>query len=296
MPLNSQPGEELPLDGVTVVVFFADVLPTGRSPGSYRQVHQGQSLLPLFCSSVIRVYPDARFVLLTTPGTQLPTLPVRVQVVSRPIGAGPLLYERLRAYIAFLEDIADDRPCLFLESDMLMLERLRVQRQPDWDLALTYKSRGAWINSGMILVRADRRSHALAFLHEAQRLYQERYLNVPDWGSDQNALRDAVGLTEPPAVPRVQATTMANVLLIPRDTFTGFADQTWSALFRKPATSILHFSGPRKKMMRPYYWLHLGSGAVFERPLLHLMDLPLRVRRRLRRFLGSTSASTRSSA
>src|SRR5262249_42625205 len=158
----------------------------------------------------------ARFTILTTPTTKLPELPFRTDIVARPVGNGPLLYERMRHYIAFLEQAPVDRTYLFLESDMLMLKRLRLDIDQHWEVAIAYKSTGMWINSGMCLVRARRREPALAFFRQAVKLYEERYLSHPRWGADQAALRDAVGLKEPPANPRVEVTENARVLLLPQ--------------------------------------------------------------------------------
>ena len=118
--------------------------------------------------------------------------------MSRPIGNGPLIYERMRHYIAFLEQAPVDPTYLFLESDMLVLERLRLDIAEDWDVAIASKSSGMWINGGMFLVRAQRREPALAFLRQAARFYEERYLTHPNWGADQAALRDARGAEETP--------------------------------------------------------------------------------------------------
>jgi len=222
----------------------------------------------MFCDSVRRLYENVRFVVLTTPTSRMPEASDSVQVFSRPIGDGPLLYERMKHYADFLDEGEDDRAYLFLETDMLMLHRFAVDVSEDWDVAIAYKDKGMWINSGMFLVRAGRRAPAIAFLRRALTFYEERHLTHPKWGADQAALRDAIGLTEPPNRLRVEVTDTAKVLLIPRAGFTPFARRF--AALSPPDVWILHFSQYRKKWMKGFYWLHLGAGAPVGRLLSRL--------------------------
>ena len=258
-------GDDPLLPHFKVAVFLADSNRTSTSAGGYLQAHSGQNLLPLFCDSIVRLYPNASFSILTTPTTSLPQLEFPTEIVARPIGTGPLLHERLRHYIAFLENAKDDCTYLFAESDMLMMERLRLDVTDDWDLAIAYKSTGMWINSGILLVRAHRRKPALAFLRRALEFYEKLHLNHQKWGSDQAAFRDALGLKEPPASPRVQVTGAARVFLFPRHELTRFAP--WYACLFPPRAWILHFSGSRKKAMPYVHWLQIGRGAAFGRTL-----------------------------
>lgn len=258
----------VPMPRLRVLVFLADSNRPSQSAGGYVQRHSGQSLLPLFCQSVARFHEDVRFTILTTPTTKLPVLPYPTEIFARPVGDGPLLYERMRHYLTFLEEAPAENTYLFLESDMLMLQRLRLDVGEDWDVALAYKSTGMWINSGMFLVRAGRREQAIEFLRHALAIYRKRHLNHPKWGADQAALRDALGLTEPPQRPCVQATEGARVLLVPRHEFTRFAP--WYAWVAPPRTWILHFSGGRKKAMPYFHWLHMGKGSGIGRAMAWL--------------------------
>ena len=286
-------GDDPLLPSLQVVVFLIDSNRPSTSAGGHIQpdsVQRGllpedssaKILLPVLCQSVSRLYERARFTILTTPTTKLPELPFPADIVARPVGNGPLLYERMRHYLAFLEQAPVDRNYLFLESDMLMLKRLRFCIAEEWDVAIAYKNKGMLINSGMLLVRAQRREPALAFLRQAVKFYEERYLNQPKWGLDQAALRDAVGLKEPPARPRVEITGTARVLLLPRHEITRTAP--WYALLFPPATWILHFSGGwrRKRAMSHFYWLHMGNGAAVGQSVSWLIGRLLSDRRGIR--------------
>jgi hypothetical protein len=281
------------LPNLQVVVFLVDSSRPSSSAGGYIGPHVGQTLLFMLCHSVVRLYEHARFTILTTPTTKLPELPFPTDTFARPVGNGPLLYERMRHYIAFLEQAPVDRTYLFLESDMLMLEQLRLEIVEDWDVAIAYKNKGMWINSGMLLVRAQRRDAALAFLRLAARLYEERYLNHPQWGADQAAIRDVLGLKEPPANARIEFTATTRVLLLPMDKFTRFAP--WYARLSPPATWILHFTGDRKRTMPQFYWLHIERAAGGTKSPIEQIcerEVPRKIRD-IRRDLRSTWRKSR---
>ncbi|NOT09704.1 MAG: hypothetical protein HOP28_16040 [Gemmatimonadales bacterium] len=272
-----------------MAVFLVDLKRPTAPAGAYPQRHLGQRMWPMFCDSVLRQYPEARFSILTTPESTLPNQLFAAHIFAHPIGERPLPYERLRHYIRFLEEGEDDCSYLFLESDMLMLGRFRLDVREEWDLAIAYKNKGMWINAGMLLVRAGRRDAALGFLRKALQIYEDRYLDHPKWGADQAAFRDAAEMVQPPNCPTVQSTPEARVLLVPREDYTRYP--TRFAALKPPRTWILHFAGPRKKWMSGYYWLQFGKGAWLGRLLSRITGARNAAGRSPSRSLSETSPS-----
>ncbi len=282
-------------EGLTFVVFVVERATPSSAGGAYELVHDGRRLLRLLRDSVRRTYPASEFVVLTSPQTDADPQLLDVRRVVRSVGSGPLLYERMKAYQAFLESAVDDRAYVFVESDMLILRRIKIDAERDWDIALLSKPKFMWINSGVVMVRAGRRARAAAFLRRAAAIYEERYLDHPEWGSDQLALRDAAGLESPPVSPMVREMPEAQVLLLPLTTVAPFTRDGAPGLLDPPATPIIYFTGARKRRMGAFYRLHIGGGVVGRSTLAVLRGVRrfVHVGRGIRTYLRAYAPSLR---
>jgi len=227
--------------------------------------HQGRRLLPLVARSIRRFYTASRIVVLTDPGTEVPALPPPAAVQRRPLGDRPLMFERLVSYIEYLESAGDDEAHLFLDSDILITGPFGTACVGPFDLAFTYKvKRGRWsINAGVILVAPGGRARALAFFRRTLALYEERHVADPHWGSDQMAMRDTIGLGEPPEALQIAMTADARVALLPCDKYNYSPAGVWRDLSDGPSGQFVwHFKGRLKKFMPWFYRAHLAPGAT----------------------------------
>jgi hypothetical protein len=263
---------------LTVVVF---VLQSGRSRDSvpqkgalssvrahageesHRRWHEGERLLPMLAASVRRIYPRARFVILTDPETSLPAIPPPVEVRRCASGRTPLMYERLQLYADYLRSARGEGAHLFLDSDTLMVAPFRAPIGERFDVAVTFNNRkGKWLlNGGLILVAAGRQEPAQAYVEHALRIYKSRYLADPRWSSDQSALFDALELGEWRALPTVIEARGFRALLLPADRFNYSPPIEWrSVLASGESQFVLHFKGALKPLMPWYFRLHIDPG------------------------------------
>jgi hypothetical protein len=205
-------------------------------------------------------HPDCRRVILTDDATAFPGLPSEVEVVRRPLDATKLMFERMVSELKFLREQGRDSDLLFIDADMLINGPLDSLFARDLDLGLTYRDHPEMpINGGLIAVARHGRAAAEAFLGRVVDVMQTKYADTLGWFCDQHGIIDTIGRERfdrrTSDLISVDGTSLA---LWPCDTHNFSPKNRWRRiLFRSSEQKIIHFKGPRKRLMRTYWEVHL---------------------------------------
>jgi hypothetical protein len=255
---------------ITFVVFHVDL------PGSQIDVvpfAKGTrpdyvDMAALAFQSAALFHPECRRVILTDDATTFPGLPDDVEVVRRPLDPTKVMYERMVSELEFIREHGRDSNLLFIDADMLINGPLDSLFARDLDLGLTYRDLPDMpINGGLIAVARHGHAAAEAFLGRVVGVMQTKYAHTLGWYCDQYAIIDTIGrerFERRPSDPiDVDGTHIA---LWPCDTHNYSPRNRWrKILLRESRRKIIHFKGPRKRLMRPYWEAHLepltGTGS-----------------------------------
>jgi len=241
----------MPIDPI-VVVFLAS------SDARRSQVGpDAATLLPLMCNSLARHHPDARLVVLTDGRVHVPPLALPCEIALCPIADGPLMFERMKAWAAMLEEAPpNDRPYAFIDCDVLFMQPMTPPLSGSWDIAMTFK--GQRMIGGFALVAPGRTKRAAQFLREALHAYEAKHLRSARFNGDEAALDDVVSLTDDRRPYETVPCGGVGLLLLPRVVFNYKPRAGWGVLRRPPGhTCLVHFIGPRKRLMPLFHRLHV---------------------------------------
>ncbi|WP_119355382.1 hypothetical protein [Azohydromonas sediminis] len=218
------------------------------------------AMAALAFQSAALFHPGCRRLILTDETTAFPGLPDEVELVRRPIDAAKVMYERMRSQLALIRERGRDTNLLFIDADMLINGPVDSLFARDLDLGLTYREHESMpINGGLIAVPRHGHAVAAAFLSRVVDVMQTRYADSLGWYCDQRALIDTIGRERFARRPLdLIDVDGARVALFPCDTYNYTPGNHWrNILARSPRRRIIHFKGQRKRLMRPYWELHL---------------------------------------
>jgi hypothetical protein len=256
---------------ITFVVFHVDL------PGSQIDVvpfAKGArpdyvDMADLAFQSAVLFHPACRRVILTDEVTAFPDLPSDVEVIRRPIDATKVMYERMVSELKFIRERGSDSDLLFIDADMLINGPLDSLFARDLDLGLTYRDHPDMpINGGLIAVARHGSAAAEAFFGCVVDVMRTRYAHTLGWFCDQYAIIDTIGREQFERRPSdLIDVDGARIALWPCDTHNYSPRNAWrEILFRQSRRKIVHFKGPRKRLMRPYWEAHLepltGAGSA----------------------------------
>ncbi len=205
-------------------------------------------------------HPDCRRVILTDDATAFPGLPSDVEVIRRPLDPTKVMYERMVSELEFIRERGRDSDLLFIDADMLINGPLESLFARDLDLGLTYRDQQDMpINGGLIAVAQHGHAAAQAFFGRVVDVMRTKYSHTLGWYCDQYAIIDTIG---PERFERRPSDLIdvdgLRIALWPCDTHNYSPRNRWrNILLRDSRRKIIHFKGPRKRLMRPYWEVHL---------------------------------------
>jgi hypothetical protein len=256
---------------ITFVVFHVDL------PGSQLDVvpfAKGTrpdyvDMAAMAFQSAALFHPGCRRVILTDDTTAFPGLPSDVELVRRPIDATKVMYERMVSELQFMREHGRDGDLLFIDADMLINGPLDSLFARDHDLGLTYRNKPDMpINGGLIAVARHGRAAAQAFFGRVVDVMQTRYSHTLGWFCDQYAIIDTIDRERFEQRPSSDLIDVDGIRIAfwPCDTHNySPSNALRNILFRHARRKIIHFKGPRKRLMRPYWEAHLeplmGAGS-----------------------------------
>lgn len=119
----------------------------------------------------------------------------KVDVQRSSINHGEIMLERTRRQSAFLNADPLDKPVVFFDTDMLLLEPISPLFERDFDIALTLRPSGRMpVNGGLIFIN-NRRPDLVRLFFQSLKDHIERKAQGQkrEWYGDQIALADIVG-------------------------------------------------------------------------------------------------------
>ncbi|MEY2470124.1 MAG: hypothetical protein QOF21_2822 [Actinomycetota bacterium] len=224
--------------------------------------HDYHEMVALAFRSARLFHPHCATVLLTDEHTRWEGLEPDVEIRRHAIVVDRFNLARFDAEIAFVRDAPPASLIVVMDSDVLVNDALGDLADGTWDIALTYRDHDEYpINKGVVIVNGDRRAHALKFLERARHCYEIEVAADSGWWGDQRALINAIGRAEFAARESdLMDVGGVGVRLLPCDTFNFSPDADGRTLGRALANKrVLHFKGPRKVWMRPYWKAYLAS-------------------------------------
>jgi hypothetical protein len=249
----------------------------------------------LFASAQL-FHPGSSLALLTSEATDLRGLRVPFTRLNVPAAPATVMLDRARAQLAFLEQYAFARPVLFLDSDMLINGKIGQLFASDFDIAVTVRDNPKMpLNGGLLMMNALRPRAVVEFFRRYLAIFAERYGEQSCWFGDQLALRDAVGLTHAkiptPDGAIITLVDGARCLLLPESRYNYPPDNAFREI-AQPISGplLLHFKGPRKRLMRAYWESHLLDRTTplpFGLPLPNRLFAGYSARRRLLEYCAA---------
>lgn len=208
-------------------------------------------------------HPASAFTLLTTKHTDLSGLRGRFKRVDCGAAAHTIMYDRTRAQVGYLRKHPLDHPVLFLDSDILLTGSLRHLLEGDFDVALTFRdNREMPLNGGLLLANCRR--------PEVTRRFFERFLGVFEalddterkWFGDQRALFAVIGIPAGDLLRddahTVTLTDGTRIRMLPARRHNHSPKNRLSEIVKPfENVDVLHFKGERKRLMQPYFDVHL---------------------------------------
>lgn len=189
----------------------------------------------------------------------------------------------LHAQLCFLAN-ADDDVLLVGADCVLANDPAKVFEDPDlWEIAVTLGDfADSVLNTGAIWVRKGYTLSAAVIWNDAVRACKG------EWGDDQRALRDAMGITDLSGVGYAMDMKRARIKMLPVDPYNLAPEYPGDDCTR---ATVLHFRGPRKRWMADYCasWLGIGEAPKLVSPEPESADLLANMRVNLRHHLPAVT-------
>ena len=230
-------------------------------PGKEDRAAEYFELLALAFDSAILRAPHAQRILLTDEATRVPEALAAHKIVRVAIDTRRLMYERMRAQLAFLEHRERRRPTVFLDSDVVVNREPAAVFGEAFDVGLTWRvgMPEARFNGGVIFAAPGDRAHA--FMQRAIACYDAIVAQprlggeaLRAWWGDQYALASTVGHREF-AGRKTEGLVVAGT----RTRFFPCDDYNVTMERRVPYSAeetrrkfFLHFKGDRKGLQKHY--------------------------------------------
>lgn len=215
-----------------------------------------EQLIGLMFESTLIFHRDASLTLLTDSFSQFNKIPSNIEVLRFDIDGKEMMLERGMAQCNYVMNRLDRSPIVFLDSDILLNGSLDNIFEHDFDVALTWRRNEKMpINGGVLIINNVRPTSSKRFFNKYIETYREKYSDSASWYGDQLALMDIVDLKpneyESNKVVDVDG---CKVLLLSCEVFNYSPDNSYKEISSNlDGKVILHFKGPRKRLML-HYW------------------------------------------
>lgn len=214
-----------------------------------------QEMIKLLFASARRTHPGCRRVILTDEHTQFPDMPDDVEIFRYQLDISKLTMSRTIAQLEFLRQSKGETHIVFVDTDILIQGNLDKLFTKNFDVGLTYRQNFMPINGGVIFINGRGYWRASIFMERILGLMRDRYIEWQSWYGSQLALKEAINLTSTLTneVIIVDHDWGMRVLLVPGSIYNFTTPETEVMDKHYPDKVILHFKGPRKELMFPYY-------------------------------------------
>lgn len=219
-------------------------------------------MIELLSRSTKIFHPDCEFVLLTDQKTNLLDLDPNIRVCRYELESDKVTLSKVRALREFInQDGEPNSHFVLADSDVLINANLdRLFEQP-FDIGLTYRDNLEMpFNSGLIYVKNNGDQQKLVrFFDQLLDCYCREYLNEL-WYGDQYVLIDAVGRD------RFWQRTSESIsvgeyefLMLPCELYNFSPENMFKSIFSPLSDAkAIHFKGPRKRLILPFWKAHLA--------------------------------------
>ena len=268
---------------VEFVTFFAD---NGKGTHVIKGDLNGAQQIDLLIRSAKRIHPDARFTILTDRNTALDGVKDAADIHRFDLDSSQIMFERMRVQNEYLQQAGFERPIVLLDTDILVCGDISRAFMENFDVGFTWRhSQEMPINGGVIYLN-NRNIAATRHLFDTLfSIYKTRYAGASAWYGDQFAIMNILQLTfdQIYASPNIERHG-ARIRLMPCAIYNFSPKENRPNLrVRQGGALIYHFKGMSRRMMKPFWDLHLNGQddpMIIRNAKLFLQNLRLRLERR----------------
>jgi hypothetical protein len=269
-----------------ILTFYAD---GGKRPPTVRGDPDGVEQIDLLLRSMRKASPDAQLTILTDRKTVI-EVPPDVRIRRFDVDLSRIMFERTRVQNEYLAASPFETPIVLADTDILLCGDLGPLFNDDFDVAFTWREANEMpLNGGVIFLNNRNPDAARRVMDRIFSNYKDKYVGVAEWYGDQFAILDLVDLPFPeiyrsPTVRRAEAAIKLLPCAIynfsPKEGRPDLGDRNRDAL-------IYHFKGGSRRLMRPFWELHLErepASAIARRMRIWSYNLRFRLQRRRYKF------------
>lgn len=253
---------------ITFVIFHVELEKRAGPGESVEDSCDFNELTEIAFRSATLFHPNCRKVLLTDEHTEF-HLSSDIEIIRKKIDPEALMLSRMRCQVEFLEQQNPQSHFVFLDSDIVINGSLEELFANDFEVGLTYvcpRNRDSFaermpINGGLFFFKGSQETSALNFMKGVYSCYQEETVEgYEHWWGDQNALMEFVGRDR---FSQRESDSLSvgdlQIMLLPAEEY-NFSPRNEMKNIRRPYAEkkVLHFRGPRKRLMLPYWNLYLA--------------------------------------
>jgi len=232
--------------------------------------------------SADRFYPGCRKVIITDQNTRFEAaisqhLQGETEIFRSQFPGSGAMLSRARAQTEWLAAEAlrgdvQDHPIVMLDSDILINRELEALGANDYDIGLTHRRHDEMpINGGTFFIAPQARAAALQFSRWVQLTYetgfaqdiwyghQHALIKTIDWQNYRKTLKSEDRILLLPSPFSQEESDPVRIRLFGRHHWNHTASVKVSHIKQMPEARILHFKGPLKILMRPYFLGYVRS-------------------------------------
>ena len=241
---------------ITFAAFYIEVnqqtMANVRQHTSTVTVTEPQRFIGTMFASATLFHPTCRRVILTDRQTPFPA-DLDCELIRLDIEPNQPMLARSTAWVEFIHQA--DSHIVFLDSDMLLnanLDHLFAQR---FDVALTYRNERKWpINAGINFIHGEPVRTGASLLHFVARTVSTGSYHAAVWGGDQDAVRDLLDEADTSRTDIYRHRQHGfDILMLPCAEYNFSTPNGTDMPGHYPDRKVLHFKGPRKPAMLPYW-------------------------------------------
>jgi hypothetical protein len=244
---------------VEFVTFFAD---NGKGAHLIKGDLTGPQQIDLLIRSAKRIHPDAKVTILSDRKTSLEEFRGVADICRFDLDNGQIMLERMRVQNDYLQQTGFERPIILLDTDILVCGDVSHVFAENFDAGFTWrKSNEMPINGGVIYLNNRNVATTRKLFDTLFTIYHTRYAGASAWYGDQFAIMNFLKLTfdEIYASPEIERHG-ARIKLLPCAVYNFSPRENRPNLRnRQKAALIYHFKGMSRRMMKPFWDLHLNG-------------------------------------
>lgn len=250
---------------ISVVTFHVEINKGGDDPSPIRSPDNKEYLdmVDMLFMSARQFHPGSSCIVLTDEHTRLGSLSSYCLRMNYAVRPNKIMFDRMGAQRAFIQDYDFSRPVMMADSDVLVNDSLDPVFQQNFDVGLTWRNNARMpINGGVLFINNKQPSACRRFFAVIHELYERKYAEQAGWYGDQYALHDFLGMTRKEIASHtgIVAAHGCRILLLPCERYNYSPENTSASIASRFLDKyVLHFKGERKRLMKLYWQAHLLS-------------------------------------